>query len=195
MLTSLTMGALAIALLGNALQGPNVQVLLSGQENVEYATLSPTGDRIIYGDASRGLLQEVFRNGQRRSLSSQNGRYASPRFSPDGMFLLLDVADERGRVQSVEVRRISDGKRVLELPANHANWAPDSSQLAVATRGLGVTVINFPVGTAQHFFPALKNVESLTFSPNAAMLAIVEVSRNRRNARLRCLDIKSEWCF
>lgn len=187
-----------VLILGNALVAPGsqVRILLEGEPQADQAMLSPAGDRIIYrsGDPGEGALREVFRNGDARNLAADGGglSYGEPRFSPDGLYLLLKVKDARsGRVRGLEVRRVSDGRRLVKLPGHHGVWGPEGKRLAVVHPGIGLMVVAFPDGKAvEHFVPVSSagTTPLVRFSPDGNRLVVVDHPA-QATARLQLVDL------
>lgn len=171
-----------------------------GEKPVEDAILSPAGDRIVYREGERGSggVHELFKNGDARSLVGDDGRrsYGAPRFSPQGTYLLLDVRQASdGRTRGIEVRRVTDGRVLVQHNASSATWGPSGERLAVVHPYVGVMVISFPDGKVEHFIPVESQSPSAypraTFSPNGEMIAVVDYP-SANGARLRCVELATD---
>jgi len=152
-----------------------------------FFTASAGGSTIGYSEASRSMDQLTWfdRAGSNLGTLGSKGRYAAPRFSPDGKRLALTIPDPESGNRDVWIAEIASGSmtRFTTNPANDWQqiWSPDGKLIAFASDrtprssifrkaadGSGNEELLVPAGDTGGVFPSdwSRNGQLLAYSAN-----------------------------
>lgn len=128
--------AVAVALVAGVVAAA---VLVGRDDRQQARTLVAVADTLAYGNTEYHRLRVLDGRTGQVVFATKPGRWAGPRFSPDGRYLSAFSFDEDGHIalRVFDLRHVSSGARDFELPSEGPlglEWAPDSSLLAVAGR-------------------------------------------------------------
>jgi eukaryotic-like serine/threonine-protein kinase len=96
------------------------------------------GGSFVYASGASGIrsLAHVGRNGVAQALSTEMRAYASPRFSPDGRLIAMEIAEGRGSAVWVfDIAQKTLTRLTFESDAVRPVWSPDGRYLIYTVAG------------------------------------------------------------
>lgn len=124
----------------NRITGKPVQigsnVALTGNGIAQFA-VSKNGNVAYLPEGPRSLVI-VTREGKLHDVTNEHRLFSSPRFSPDGKKIAVDINDSEGRdVWTVSVDSGTLNRATFERDANDAVWTPDGKSITYTSYRLG----------------------------------------------------------
>ncbi|MEM1322001.1 MAG: PDZ domain-containing protein [Bacteroidota bacterium] len=121
------------------------------KENIESATISPTGQRAIF--AARGDIFTVpAKKGNVRNLSSSKAADRNPAWSPDGQSISW-FSDQSGEYQLMIADQYGKIKQTIDIPNPTffytPQWSPDSKYLSFGDTDRNLWLVDVSTGSSQ----------------------------------------------
>jgi eukaryotic-like serine/threonine-protein kinase len=105
---------------------------------------------LVYQPAPPPELVRVSRDGTAEDIGGRPARYHSPRVSPDGRRIALDISDDTRDVWLLDLRDSTYTRATFENDGHDPHWLPDGRSLLYATsRASGVGIRRISLGSGE----------------------------------------------